>query len=136
MHFGVNGVGPQAGLALIQECTAIELIAAICSGDLRRLCKAQGVGKRTAERLAVELRTTLAALNDRDPEPSLVEGGASSDSTPESGDLEETLTALGYEDLEIRRAMRAVREGPDPPANDDTDAWIRSCLRWLSRDSA
>ena len=51
-------------------------------------------------------------------------------------ELEETLSALGYEDLEVRRAVRAVRDEGDPPDSEDADAWIRRCLRWLSRDSA
>ena len=132
----VNGVGPQAGMALLQDGSVKELIAAICSGDLRRLCRAQGIGKRTAERLAVELRTKLADLNDRQAEPSLVDGGADSETLQVSSELEETLAALGYEDLEIRRAIRAVRESQQRPEGEDADGWIRACLQWLSRESA
>ena len=73
----VSGVGPQAGLALMQECKPQELVEAISSGDLRRLCKAQGIGKRTAERLAVELRASIAAFAGVDPAPSLAEGVSS-----------------------------------------------------------
>ena len=134
----VSGVGPQAGLALMQECKAQELVEAISSGDLRRLCKAQGIGKRTAERLAVELRASIAAFAGVDPAPSLAEG-ISSEQMPESGaDVEATLSMLGYDDLEIRRAIRALAEGVDgqPPAGDDQDAWLRGCLQWLSRESA
>ena len=56
----VNGVGPQMALALLDSCSADELVMAIVDGDLRRLSQAQGVGKRTAERLAVELRDRLS----------------------------------------------------------------------------
>ena len=134
----VNGVGPQAGMALMHECKPQELVEAISNGDLRRLCKAQGIGKRTAERLAVELRTSIAAFAGMDPAPSLAEG-VSSEQMPESGaDVEATLSMLGYGDLEIRRAIRAIAEGSDgaPPPGDDQDAWLRGCLQWLSRDSA
>ena len=134
----VNGVGPQAGMALMQECKPQELVEAISTGDLRRLCKAQGIGKRTAERLAVELRASIAAFAGMDPAPSLAEG-VSSEQMPESGaDVEATLSMLGYDDLEIRRAIRAIAEGSDgpPPPGDDQDAWLRGCLKWLSRDSA
>ena len=134
----VNGVGPQAGMALMQECKPQELVEAISNGDLRRLCRAQGIGKRTAERLAVELRASIAAFAGMDPAPSLAEG-ISSEQMPESGaDVEATLSMLGYDDLEIRRAIRAIAEGSDgpPPPGDDQDAWLRGCLQWLSRESA
>ena len=134
----VNGVGPQAGMALMQECKPQELVEAISNGDLRRLCKAQGIGKRTAERLVVELRASIAVFAGMDPAPSLAEG-ISSEQMPESGaDVEATLSMLGYDDLEIRRAIRAIAEGSDgpPPPGDDQDAWLRGCLQWLSRDSA
>ena len=134
----VSGVGPQAGLALMQECKPQELVDAISNGDLRRLCKAQGIGKRTAERLAVELRASIAAFAGGVPAPSLAEG-ICSEQLPESGaEVDETLSMLGYDDLEIRRAIRAIAEGSDgtPPAGDDQDAWLRGCLQWLSRESA
>ncbi|PTU01458.1 Holliday junction branch migration protein RuvA, partial [Pseudomonas sp. HMWF031] len=50
-------------------------------------------------------------------------------------DLQITLETLGYEDLEIRRAMRAVASGPDVPAEDDGDAWLRASLKWLSQSA-
>ncbi|MDA1245808.1 MAG: Holliday junction ATP-dependent DNA helicase RuvA, partial [Cyanobacteria bacterium] len=55
----VSGVGPQMGLGLLGVMDPRELVQAIVQADLRRLCQAPGVGKRTAERLAVELRTKL-----------------------------------------------------------------------------
>ena len=58
---GVNGVGPQMALALLDCSQVDELVAAIVDGDLKRLTQAQGVGKRTAERIAVELRDRLGA---------------------------------------------------------------------------
>ncbi|RPF84825.1 MAG: Holliday junction branch migration protein RuvA [Synechococcus sp. TMED20] len=129
---GVNGVGPQAGMALLQECTSPELIEAIRGGDLRRLCRAQGIGKRTAERLAVELRTSVDGIGDINVKPSLVDGG-DQQFTTEVKDLQETLLSLGYEDLEIRRAVKALREGQDAPEDHDSEGWIRACLQWLNQ---
>jgi Holliday junction DNA helicase RuvA len=119
-------------MALLQECTSPELIEAIRGGDLRRLCRAQGIGKRTAERLAVELRTSVDGIGDIDVKPSLVDGG-DQHSTTEVKDLQETLLSLGYEDLEIRRAVKALREGQDAPEDDDSEGWIRACLQWLNQ---
>ena len=130
---GVSGVGPQAGMALLQECSSGELIEAIRTGDLRRLCRAQGIGKRTAERLAVELRTALGDGDADGAEPSLVDGGPMEQRSQVIAELEETLSALGYEDLEIRRAVKALRDSDDPPSEQDSDAWIRASLQWLNR---
>ncbi|MFM8545829.1 MAG: Holliday junction branch migration protein RuvA, partial [Vulcanococcus sp.] len=55
----VSGVGPQMALGLLGQLSAEELVRAIVQADLRLLCQAPGVGKRTAERLSVELRTRL-----------------------------------------------------------------------------
>jgi Holliday junction DNA helicase RuvA len=91
-----------------------------------------------AERLAVDLRTPIAAFGGLDPQPSLVEGLAS-EQIPEAGeDVEATLISLGYDELEIRRAIRAIADGASgvPPSGTDQDGWLRSCLQWLSRESA
>ena len=57
----VSGVGPQMALGLLGQLSCEELVRAIVQADLRQLCQAPGVGKRTAERLSVELRTRLQA---------------------------------------------------------------------------
>ena len=137
----VSGVGPQAGLALLGAMAPAELVQAVVETDLRRLCQAPGVGRRTAERLAVELRQRL---QDRFPalvaEPS--SGGIPGETEhphagPAEGQREEvqlTLATLGYEPLEIHRALRAVAGAlPEDAACDD---WIRETLRWLSRPAA
>jgi Holliday junction DNA helicase RuvA len=138
---GVSGVGPQMALGLLARLETPELVRAIVQGDLRRLAMAPGVGKRTAERLAVELRARLqerfaavAGLAEGDADAAL--GGVS----PPAGGAEEleevriTLAGLGYETLEIHRALRAVAgEGLETAGAEE---WIRSCLRWLSRAAA
>ena len=136
----VSGVGPQMALGLLGELEAAELARAIVQADLRRLSQAPGVGRRTAERLAVELRQRL---QQRFPE--LVGGerleadGAEGDpiSLLAEGPREEvqlTLASLGYEPLEIHRALRAVAAGLS--ADTASDEWIRESLRWLSRPAA
>jgi Holliday junction DNA helicase RuvA len=145
----VSGIGPQMALALLGALPMEDLIRAIVHGDLRLLTQAPGVGKRTAERLSVELRQRLhqrflglvdaGALADLD-----LPGAASVATEPPGGDHREdvqiTLTALGYEPLEIHRALRAVAAGRDSeaglPGEISADEWIRDCLRWLSRPAA
>lgn len=137
----VSGVGPQMALGLLGAMPAETLIQAIVQADLRRLCEAPGVGRRTAERLSVELRKRLqerfgaSGASGEDDWADVFEGGGLS--LPDDGagqDLHLTLTALGYEPLEIRRALRAVANGVEAGAA--SEVWLRECLRWLSRDAA
>ncbi len=136
----VSGVGPQMALGLLGTLTAEELVRAIVQADLRRLAEAPGVGKRTAERLSVELRSrlkdrfcSLVALPESFED--LDDGGAELPQGAGRDDVQITLGALGYEPLEIHRAIRAVAV-QGLTAADPGDDWIRECLRWLSRDAA
>ena len=137
----VSGVGPQMALGLLGSLSTEELVRAIVQADLRLLCKAPGVGKRTAERLSVELRTKLqerfgAGLNLVDP---LDESAGDERGDTLQGSVREelqlTLSALGYEALEINRALRAVA-GQGLAEEADSEAWLREALRWLSRQVA
>jgi len=141
----VSGVGPQVALGLLGELEPSQLVRAILQADLRLLARAPGVGKRTAERLAVELRTRLQQRFAELAGPDL-DLASDGDGAPDNGlagleasardEVQLTLSALGYEPLEIQRALRAVgaQTGADAPAQ-DAEAWIGSCLRWLSRST-
>ncbi|MEY4430390.1 MAG: Holliday junction branch migration protein RuvA [Cyanobacteriota bacterium] len=143
----VSGVGPQMALGLLGQLSAEELVRAIVQADLRLLCQAPGVGKRTAERLSVELRTRLQerfgaslALTAAELEADALAFGADGEAGGAAVDgvrdeLQLTLTALGYEPLEINRALRAVAQLGQAPAGDG-EAWLRESLRWLSRGEA
>ncbi|MFQ6537295.1 MULTISPECIES: Holliday junction branch migration protein RuvA [Aphanothece] len=134
----VSGVGPQMALGLQGAMHTEELVQAIVQADLRRLCQAPGVGKRTAERLAVELRGKLqerflGQLPTGGEDPDLAPLPALDTDSREEVQL--TLSALGYEGLEIHRALRAVAaQGLASTAC--SEDWIRDCLRWLSRPAA
>ena len=56
---GVNGIGPQIGMALLDDHKVYQLVEAIENNDLNLLIKSQGIGKRIAERLVVELKNKL-----------------------------------------------------------------------------
>ena len=125
----VSGVGPQMALALLGCHDAAALVSAVVRGDLRSLVRAPGVGRRTAERLSVELRSRLQErfadlLEGSLPGPEELPDGTALPAADGAQEVEITLSALGYEGLEIHRALRAVAaEGL--ATGDDTDAWIR-----------
>lgn len=139
---GVSGVGPQMALGLLGEMETGELVRAIVQADLRRLAQAPGVGKRTAERLSVDLRTKLqgryAGAAGISAEVIALESGAGGGEGPSDAsraEVQATLEALGYETLEVHRALRAVAAAglaADAPIDD----WIRDGLRWLARAAA
>lgn len=137
----VSGVGPQMALGLLGCLSGSDLVRAIVQADLRLLCQAPGVGKRTAERLSVELRTRLQEryASGLVVDDDLALGGAGVPAASAAPELREelqlTLSALGYEALEINRALRAVAaQGLADDA--DGEAWLRECLRWLGREAA
>ncbi len=146
---GVSGVGPQIGLALLAVFTSNELAQAITHGDIQTLSKAQGVGKRTAERLALELRSKLSeSFFNPNQERTLkqVDMETSPLDPPDFQELKEALKGLGYEELEISLAIQAIR--PKFASRDkdsstdqrsikqDTDEWIRESIKWLSKEAA
>ncbi len=137
----VSGVGPQMALGLLGCLEPGELVQAIVQADLRRLCQAPGVGKRTAERLAVELRTRLQQrFLGQLPGPGEGDAALALASLPLQDDQREevqlTLSALGYEALEVHRALRAVAAGAEESEHWPAEEWIRACLRWLSQQVA
>ncbi len=127
MLITVSGIGPKGGLALLSVQRAEDLRFAIMTGDVKAISRAPGIGKRTAERLILELKDKLGELpaaggieietGTSEAEP-LAEGDASSDAV-------EALTALGYGRAD---AIRAVRKCADAGS---TEEILRAALRYL-----
>jgi len=113
----VSGVGPKVALAVLSGLSVEDLALAIAAQDAARLTKVPGVGKKTAERLVLELRDKLPA----------VAGAARSEATPARGDVVNALLALGYND---REAQAAVKQLPAELALADA---IRQALKHLAR---
>lgn len=98
----VSGVGPKVGLAALSGGTVPELLRAIASGDGKRFQAVPGIGKRTAERIIVELRERVA---DR-LEQEVVEG-ASAAAGPRA-EARDGLVGLGYSPQEVERLLDAA----------------------------
>jgi len=67
MLIGVQSVGPKVALAVLSGGSPRELLAAVAAGDVARLQSVQGIGKRTAERIIVELREKVGTVGPGDP---------------------------------------------------------------------
>jgi len=124
----VSGIGAQSALALLDTLTVPLLVEAIVTGNLRVLSKAPGIGKKTAERLTLELKTKLKGWET-------IAGGEPNRLPTESiqEEVELVLTSLGYGESEILQALIAVGATPLPKTG-DPDAWIQETLAWLSQN--
>jgi len=126
----VSGVGPQLALALLDALGLQELVQAIVTSNTRMLSRTPGVGTKTAERLALELKTKLAEWRMQSGLTSLPD---SAPTTSIQEDVEMTLLALGYTNGEIMQALRVVGQETALAKNADAEAWIRQAIAWLSR---
>jgi Holliday junction DNA helicase RuvA len=104
----VTGVGPKMALTIMSKLSLPSLEAAIRAGDIATLAKCPGIGKKTAERLVVELRAKVGATGAGD---AIALGGDSGAATAPAGDSRIrdavlALTALGYKTADADEAIR------------------------------
>ena len=111
----VSGVGPKAALAILSVSRPADVAAAISVGDAASLAKAPGVGKKTAERLIVDLRSRVSRL----------EMGPDLGQLPDADEAVAALRALGYTLAEAQHALNGV-----PPAGSaSTEERLATALR-------
>lgn len=111
---GVNGIGPKAGLGILSALTADELRFAVLADDAASIAKAPGIGKKTAQKLILELKDKLN-LEDAF-EQKLVNQAQKVQAVPGTDDgmheAVQALVALGYSSTDALRAVKKV-EGAD-----------------------
>ena len=125
---GVNGVGPKAAVGVLAGITADELRFAILSDDVETLSKAPGIGKKTAQKLILELKDKMK-LEDafeiklaHEQEKAAAGLGEVSDGRQEAV---EALVALGYSSTDALRAVRKVTD----VAPDDVEGLLKAALK-------
>lgn len=124
----VSGIGPRLARVVLSGMAPDDLLAAIASGDLGRLATIPGVGKKTAERMVLELREKMRELAADLPAEKTA-GGAPSVTAPDQ-DVVSALVNLGYKASQAERAVaEARREKPDAAFNE----LLRASLNRLSR---
>jgi holliday junction DNA helicase RuvA len=126
----VTGIGPQLAMSLLDTLEFQELVQAIVSSNTRLLSRTPGVGTKTAERIALELRTKLAEWRDQVGLSTLPEASPMGNVQEE---VEMTLLALGYTTHEITKALRAVGQQQALSKTSDAEDWIREAIAWLSQ---
>jgi Holliday junction DNA helicase RuvA len=126
----VTGVGTQLAIALIDTLGLEELVQAIISCNIKTLSKTPGVGAKTAERIALELKTKLAQWRKNSGMAVIPSAALPARAILE--DLELTLLALGYTNSEIEQAVTALSQDPQLLKNPQIEDWLKSAIAWLS----
>ena len=126
----VNGIGPKAAMGVLAAITADELRFAVLSDDVKTISRAPGIGKKTAQKLILELKDKLKLedafekkLDHQEENLSLADTSLR-DSRQEAV---EALTALGYSSTNALRAVRQVSE----ETGDDVEAILMAALKQL-----
>ncbi len=144
----VNGVGPKSALGILSSVEPSILIEAIVQADQAFLTKIPGIGKKTAERVVVELKDAVRKKVDLGWGQRLAEGGSpsarvkpapgfGSDSELEKGssqvfqDAKLALIGLGYRDQDIHQLLHRILKSLDTPPRAVEDL-VRSALRQLA----
>ncbi len=122
----VSGIGPSLGLALLNTLSLSDLVQAIVSNNTRVLALTPGVGSKTAQRLALELRAKLAHWR-RDTAD--LQGALGGPPVELQEDVEMALLALGYRPQEIAQALQTLARQTQATT---TEEWLRAAIAHLS----
>lgn len=119
----ISGIGPRLALAVLSGIEPPDLIQAVQRGDVARLTRIPGVGKKTAERIALELKDRLAAVTVPEPAPAAGPAGL-------RDDLVSALVNLGYHRPAVEKAVDVVLE---QDSGISFEAALRLAFRHLAR---
>lgn len=119
----VSGIGPATAISILSGLNVSSFKAAVASGDVQAIARAKGVGKKTAERIVLELKDKVGLA-------ATWEAQQQGTTSPSAADAELALVALGFKQVEARKAIKALLKD-NPQA--DTDELIRGALRLMTR---
>ena len=105
----INGIGPKLALSFVGHMTIPELQKAVAQDDVRTLCKVPGIGKKTAERLLIDLRDKIANLMPIDPSGYFVQAPPDS-RTQMIRDAMSALINLGYTQTVAQKAIKKTMQ--------------------------
>jgi len=123
---GAHGVGPALALAILSVHSPVALARILAEDDLAALCLVPGVGKKTAQRLLIDLKSRLS-VPDLGDGPAVASGpGPTVAARSARADVRDALSGLGYSDAEVRSVMA------DLPDDGDAGALLRDALQRLA----
>jgi Holliday junction DNA helicase RuvA len=122
----ISGIGAKLALTILSGVSASEFAGLVQDGDVAALTRLPGIGKKTAERLVMEMRDRLGDLASV-PSGGLAGGGDGSAKDP-AAEASKALQTLGYKPMEVSRMVRAVAE-PEMSAEDIIRAALKSMVQ-------
>lgn len=124
---GVNGIGPKGGLGILSKLTPNDLRFAVMSKDVKAISAAPGIGKKTAEKLILELKDKLSIEDVLEQDNSVAANNHSQAGQGVQMDAVQALVALGYGNTEAMKAVKKVE------MNESTtvEAVLKSALKFL-----
>lgn len=124
----VNGIGPKGALSILSAMSADDLRFAILSGDAAAIAKAQGVGKKSAERIILELRDKVQFMGSAATDLEVLTSSDTTAETNAKNEAIEALTSLGYSPSDALRAVRQVELTEDM----DAGTILKQALKLIS----
>ncbi len=122
----VSGIGPKLGKDILSNIQVEDLARAVTQGDLARLSAIPGIGRKTAERLVLELRSKVLKLDISHPAP---QGGPGSAPSAMTDDVASALVNLGYKEGVVRKVLSEM----SIPANAAMEEVLKQALKLLMK---
>lgn len=127
---GVNGIGPKGGQAILSVLSPDDLRFAVMANDVKAICAAPGIGKKTAEKLIIELKDKLSIEDALEHavsgEESIARTGSAS--TEIQSEAVQALVALGYGNAEALKAVKKVAMDE----NTDVEDVLKQALKYMT----
>ncbi|PKM66403.1 MAG: Holliday junction branch migration protein RuvA [Firmicutes bacterium HGW-Firmicutes-2] len=123
----VNGIGPKGAMGILSVMNGYELRVAIMSNDLNRICLAPGIGRKTAQKLILDLKDKLKLIDFEDGTDASGIQKATNISLRYADEGVEALVALGYSSHEAIQAVKGLHD------QDSVEAVIKEALKKLAK---
>jgi holliday junction DNA helicase RuvA len=124
----VSGIGPRLGTNILSNIEVAELASAITTGNIARLATIPGIGKKTAERLILELREKLRTLQQSTPATGTAKIAAAEE-TSIADDVASALVNLGYKEAHVKKVLSDLT----PAAGDSVETVLKQALKLLMK---
>ncbi len=124
----ISGIGPKLALNILSHIPVVDLQGAVLAGDVKRLAALPGIGKKTAERLVLELKDKLGAVAGA-AVPAQPAAAAARNTGDPLADVLSALVNLGYKEPQARKALEALEVAGDAPMEEI----LKGALKVLAR---